>query len=78
MTFDLEKILLSWDVTWEQAKTEFLEELYEYYAPEDHCYTGLFQQYQKDLAEFVRDFGRLDPEDMRFGKPWLFPVPKIS
>jgi len=78
VTFDLEKILLSWDVTWEQIKTEFLEELYEYYAPENHCYTGLFQRYQKDLAEFVRDFNRLDPKDMRFGKPWLFPVPKIS
>ena len=78
MTFALEKILLSWDVTWEQNKADFLEELYEFYAPENHCYTGLFQRYQKDLAGFVRDFNRLDTEDMRFSKPWLLPVPKIS
>lgn len=78
MGFDLEGILVSWNTSWEQDKTEFLEELYEYYAPEDHCYTGLFQRYQKDLAEFVRDCHWLDPQDVRFGKPWLFPVPTIG
>lgn len=78
MAFDLEKILESWDRNWEQTKAEFLEELYEFYSPSDHCYTGLYQRYQKDLAEFVRDHRRLSSEDMRFGKPWLFPVPTIS
>jgi len=78
VTFDLDRILRSWDVTWEQTKVDFLDELYEFYSPANHCYTGLFQRYQKDLAEFVRDHGRLAPEDLRFGKPWLFPVPTIS
>lgn len=78
MSFDLQEILLTWDAAWEQKKAEFLDELYEFYAPADHCYTGLFLRYQKDLAEFTRDYDRLDPEDLRFGKPWLFPVPTIS
>jgi hypothetical protein len=75
MAFELDTILYTWDATWEQDKADFLEELYEYYSPENNCYTGLFIQYQKDLAEFIRDWNRLDPSDMRFGKPWLFPVP---
>jgi len=78
MAFDLAKILRTWDVAWEQNKADFLDELYEFYSLEDHCYTGLFQRYQKDLCEFVRDHTRLDPQDQRFGKPWLFPVPTIS
>ena len=78
MAFDLEKILQAWDVSWEQNKADFLDELYEHYSPDDHCYTGLFQRYQKDLGEFVRDYARLDSQDSRFGKPWLFPIPTIS
>lgn len=78
MAFDLEKILRTWDVAWEQSKADFLDELYEHYSPDDYCYTGLFQRYQKDLCEFVRDYARLDSQDARFGKPWLFPVPTIS
>lgn len=78
MAFDLEQILHSWNPFWEQAKADFMEEIYEFYSPDNRCYTGLYQQYQKDLAEFVRDHGRLSPEDLRFGKPWLFPVPTIS
>lgn len=78
MTFNLDQILTSWDTAWEQSKADFLDELYEFYTPDDYCYTGLFQRYQKDLAQFVRDHDRLDPSDARFGKPWLFPVPTIS
>lgn len=78
MTFNLDQILTSWDTAWEQNKVDFLDELYEFYTPNNYCYTGLFQQYQKDLAEFIRDHDRLDSTDSRFGKPWLFPVPTIS
>jgi hypothetical protein len=77
MAFNLEDILLTWDTQWEQDKADFLEELYEFYSPSDHCYTGLFQRYQEDLARFIRDWRRLPPEDLRFGKPWLFPVPTM-
>jgi len=75
MTFDPTKTCFPWNVEREQHKVEFLEELYEHYAPSNHCYTGLFLRYQKDLAEFVKDWCWIDPEDPRFGKPWLFPVP---
>jgi hypothetical protein len=75
MSFDYQEILLTWDVQWEQDKAEFLDELYEFYSPDDHCYTGLFLQYQKDLAEFVRGWHRIPSADPRFGKPWLFPIP---
>jgi len=77
MSFDYQEILLTWDVQWEQDKAEFLDELYEFYSPEDHCYTGLFQRYQKDLAEFVRDWCLIDSQDPRRGKPWLFPLPDL-
>lgn len=76
--FDLDKILLSWDTSWEQTKADFLDEIFEFYSPSNKCYTGLFERYQKDLANFVRDHSRLDSSDPRFGKPWLFPVPTIS
>jgi len=76
--FDLDTVLLTWDIAWEQSKADFLDELFEFYAPTNKCYTGLFKQYQKDLANFVRDYSRLDSTDARFGKPWLFPVPTIS
>ena len=78
MTFNLDQILTSWDTAWEQSKADFLDELYEFYTPDDYCYTGLFQRYQKDLGEFVRDYARLYSQDFRFGKPWLFPIPTIS
>jgi len=77
MGFDLDRILTTWDTQWEQDKADFLEELYEFYSPADHCYTGLFLRYQKDLSQFVRDWSRLDSTDPRFSKPWLFPVPTI-
>lgn len=76
--FDFQAILANWDVSWEQYKTEFMEELFEFYTPENKCYTGLFQQYERDLAEFVRDYDRIEPADPRHGKPWLFPAPTIS
>jgi hypothetical protein len=76
--FDWQSVLDSWDVIWEQNKADFMEELYEFYCPASHGYTGLFQQYEKDLAEFVRDYTRIPSTDPRHGKPWLFPAPTIS
>jgi hypothetical protein len=76
--FKFEAILSTWDVSWEQRKADFMEELYEFYTPQNCSYTGLFQQYERDLAEFVRDYDRIESEDPRHGKPWLFPSPTIS
>ena len=53
--FNLEEILANWSVDDEQSKADFLDALYEFYAPGNGCYTGLFQRYKSDLAEFGRD-----------------------
>lgn len=52
--FDFEEILKNWNVDEEQSKADFLDALYEFYAPGTGCYTGLFQRFQADLAYFAR------------------------
>lgn len=52
--FDYQKILDNWNVDDEQSKADFLDALYEFYAPANGCYTGLFQRFQRDLTEFAR------------------------
>ena len=52
--FDYKKILENWNVDDEQSKAEFLDALYEFYAPGTGCYTGLFQRFQADITEFCR------------------------
>jgi hypothetical protein len=53
--FDWQAVLDTWDVPSEQKKADFLEFLYEMYAPEDFTYTGLWQRFQRDLAEMFRE-----------------------
>lgn len=52
--FDYQTILENWSVEDEQSKADFLDALYEFYAPGNGCYTGLFQRFQADLTEFAR------------------------
>lgn len=52
--FDYQKILDNWSVDDEQSKADFLDALYEFYAPGNGCYTGLFQRFQSDIVEFSR------------------------
>jgi hypothetical protein len=52
--FDYQKILENWNVDEEQSKAEFLDALYEFYAPGNGCYTGLYQRFQSDVSEFCR------------------------
>jgi hypothetical protein len=52
--FDYQKILENWSVDDEQSKADFLDALYEFYAPGTGCYTGLFQRFQSDITEFTR------------------------
>ena len=52
--FDYLKILENWSVDDEQGKADFLDALYEFYAPGNGCYTGLFQRFQSDITEFCR------------------------
>lgn len=58
--FDWQAVLDEWDVPSEQRKADFLEFLYEMYAPEDFTYTGLWQRFQRDLAEVFRETCTLD------------------
>ena len=52
--FDYQKILDNWNVDEEQSKADFLDALYEFFAPGTGCYTGLFQRFQSDITEFCR------------------------
>ena len=52
--FDYQEILDNWNVNSEQAKADFLDALYEFYGCNDGLYTGLYQRYKDDLAEFGR------------------------
>lgn len=52
--FDYQTILENWNVDDEQSKADFLDALYEFYAPGNGCYTGLFQRFQADLVDFAR------------------------
>jgi hypothetical protein len=52
--FDYQQILDNWSVDDEQGKADFLDALYEFYAPGTGCYTGLFQRFQSDITEFTR------------------------
>jgi hypothetical protein len=52
--FDYKKILENWSVDDEQSKAEFLDALYDFYAPGTGCYTGLYQRFQSDISEFCR------------------------
>lgn len=58
--FDWQAVLDTWDVNEEQNKAEFLEVLYDLYQPEDHTYTGLWQQFEKDAAWTLRDYWARD------------------
>ena len=52
--FDYQKILENWNTEEERGKAEFLDALYQFYAPGTGCYTGLYQRFQSDLADFAR------------------------
>lgn len=52
--YDYQKVLENWSVDDEQSKADFLDALYEFYAPGNGCYTGLFQRFQEDFVDFGR------------------------
>ena len=53
-SYDFEEILKNWNVDDEQSKADFLDALYQFYAPGNGLYTGLFQRFQADITEFSR------------------------
>jgi len=54
--YDVEDILVNWDAEWESRKANFMEYLFELYKPADRTYTGLWQRFKDDLADFYRDY----------------------
>lgn len=52
--FDYQKVLDNWSVTDEQSKADFLDALYDFYAPGNGCYTSLYQRFQADLTDYAR------------------------
>jgi hypothetical protein len=58
--FDWQAVLDSWDVVKEQRKADFMEQLYFMYGSPSGLYTGLWQAFQKDAAEFFRDNWNLE------------------
>lgn len=53
--FDWQEVLDTWDVKAEQKKADFIEFLYELYEVDNGLYTGLWQQFEKDIAVSMRD-----------------------
>jgi hypothetical protein len=56
-TYDIENVLLTWDVVAEERKANFMEFLYRKYQPENHCYTGLADRFKEELFLTFRDKG---------------------
>lgn len=55
VTPEWQKVLLTWDVKAEQRKADFLEYLYDLYKPEDHTYTGLYQDFCELAPEVLKN-----------------------
>jgi len=52
---DYKTLLDNWSVIDEQRRADFIDWLYWLYERNNGLYTGLWQQFQQDLAEIVRD-----------------------
>jgi len=52
---DYQTLLDNWSVDDEQRRADFIDWLYWLYERNSGLYTGLWQQFQQDLAEIVRD-----------------------
>ena len=53
--FNYQEVLKNWDTNAENSKALFMNVLYEYYGKTDGLFTGLYQRFQKELIEAVRD-----------------------
>lgn len=63
--YDIEDVLLTWDVVAEQRKANFMEFLYHKYKPENHCYTGLADRFKEELFVTFRDKGPVAVLELR-------------
>ena len=60
------------DTEMQTQRAVFMEALYQHYKPENHHFTGLWERYKSDLAEFNRDYLFIDGKDPRFSAKHLF------
>lgn len=47
--------LTGWDTQREQQKADFMEHLYQTYAPSNHHFTGLWKRFKEEAAIHLRD-----------------------
>ena len=52
---DYSELLANWSVDAEQRRADFIDFLYWLYDRKDGLYTGLWQQFMRDLAEITRN-----------------------
>jgi hypothetical protein len=52
---ELAQTVSTLDYLEEQDKATFMEFLYQEYKPENHCFTGLWEQFKLDSALLVRE-----------------------
>ena len=52
---ELAKTVSTLDYLEEQDKATFMEFLYQEYKPENHCFTGLWEQFKLDSALLVKE-----------------------
>jgi hypothetical protein len=52
---NLNSSIKSFDVSAEQDKADFMEILYQYYKPENNCFTGLWEEFKTDVALILRN-----------------------
>jgi hypothetical protein len=52
---DYSELLANWSVDAEQRRADFIDFLYWLYDRKDGLYTGLWQQFTRDLAEITRN-----------------------
>lgn len=56
-SYDVQDVLLNWNVKAEQEKADFIEFLFERYNPSNRLYTGLWERFKDDLAQNFRSRG---------------------
>jgi hypothetical protein len=51
----IDNVLISWDLAEQEARTKFLDYLYDFFGCTDGLYTGLWTLYKEGLALSFRD-----------------------
>jgi hypothetical protein len=52
----IDNVLISWDLAEQEARTKFLDYLYDFFGCTDGLYTGLWTLYKEGVALSFRDY----------------------